>query len=411
MPPHFRSVQYNLLMAGLALSYLGDAVFGVGVIWLAYSATGSATVAGFVYACEWLPSVIMGPIAGTLVDSFDRRRVMVASDLARALILIGAASAGLHHSLSAFELYVIAFLLGTASTVYLPALRVLLRSGVDLGRLASANATIQALEQGAIVLGSGAAGFLIAHLSAPYGALWTFLFDGLSFVAMALLLIGLRLGAGAPRVDFRWSNVMTTMRNGVAYVRSTRALIVIALMLFAINFIVTPVNVILPAYSEQELWAGAQGFGLLLSLIAAGVMLVAPFVTRIIRRLDYRLTTTIGIVLMGVGFEVMGAAPSMAYAAVGILLVGASMPVTFAPTTTWIQRNVPFDLQGRTFATNTSIARAALPIAFAGAGLLVRTVDSRTVFYGTGFLLFAIAIAWDLSFAAAERRHPRAPGA
>src|SRR3712207_4040189 len=131
-----KNVRFMQLWVGQGISFVGDAVSMVALVVLVVQITGSASAVGGALVARLLPT-LASPLAGVLADRLDRRVVLVSSDLARAVLVLG-----LIFVQSLVVLYVLVFLMGLARTIFNPTIRAAFPSVVGGGDLTRANALI-----------------------------------------------------------------------------------------------------------------------------------------------------------------------------------------------------------------------------------------------------------------------------
>src|SRR5215216_5054705 len=166
------------LWVGQGISFVGDAVSMVALVVLIVQITGSATAVGGALVARLLPT-LASPLAGVLADRLDRRVILVASDLARAVLILGMVFAR-----DLVVLYVLAFLMGLARTFFNPTIRAAFPSVVGGGDLTRANALISGTFSTSIMVGPALGGLLVASI----GVDAAFLLDAATYVISAAFL-------------------------------------------------------------------------------------------------------------------------------------------------------------------------------------------------------------------------------
>src|SRR5215212_7596843 len=224
--PLLRNVRFLRLWIGQGTSFVGDAVSMVALVVLVVQITGSASAVGGALVARLLPT-IASPLAGVLADRIDRRAVLVASDLARALLVLG-----LVFARDLATIYVLVFLMGLARTVFNPTVRAAFPSvGVDAA----------------------------------------FLADAVTYLISAFLLSTVPLLR--PRRESEEEGFVRALRSGFGYLIGTP--IPLAIVLGAFLTILT-INATVPAevfLAKETFGAGDAGYGLLVSLWGGGMVL------------------------------------------------------------------------------------------------------------------------------------------
>src|ERR687898_3090228 len=173
-----RNARFLRLWIGQGASFVGDAVSMIALVVLVVQITGSASAVGGALVARLLPT-ILSPLAGVLADRLDRRIVLVASDLARAVLVLG-----LVFARDLATIYVLVFLMGLARTVFNPTVRAAFPSVVGGGDLTRANALIGGTFSISIMLGPALGGLLVASI----GVEAAFLADAATYLVSAILL-------------------------------------------------------------------------------------------------------------------------------------------------------------------------------------------------------------------------------
>jgi MFS family permease len=166
------------LWIGQGISFVGDAVSTVALVVLIVQITGSATAVGGALVARLLPTAA-SPLAGVLADRLDRRVILVVSDLARAVLILGVVFAR-----DLAVLYVLVFLMGLARTFFNPTVRAAFPSVVGGGDLTRANALISGTFSVSETVGPALGGILVATV----GVNAAFLLDCATFLISASLL-------------------------------------------------------------------------------------------------------------------------------------------------------------------------------------------------------------------------------
>src|SRR3984957_8316591 len=153
--PAFRS-----LLAGLAVSQVGDWMYNLALVTLVYQRTGSALWAGAATAARIIPMVVLGPVGGVIADRFGRRGVMIACDLARLVLMLGLALVAAAH-LPLLLAPVIAALATAAGAPYLPCVSAVTPKLVRGADLPGANAARSAVAAAGLIAGPALRGVLL----------------------------------------------------------------------------------------------------------------------------------------------------------------------------------------------------------------------------------------------------------
>jgi MFS family permease len=308
---------FRRLLASLAVSSLGDWLYNVALLAFVFERTGSATWLAVTTAVRVLPIVVLGPIGGVIADRYDRRRLIIASDLVRAALMVGLAA------VVALELpVVLAPLLAGAATlvssVHPPAVAASTPRLVDAEHLQRANAARAAIGQAAIVVGP-ALGAGVLAVSSPAVAI---LANAATFLASAVLVATITAGpAFRPSGDAGASGLVSELRDGVDALRGAPA----AVRVIAADAICSTVYGILTVtlvLVAGRLGAGPGGYGLLLGAFGIGGVAGAAVAGRIGGG-HWRRTLAVALALVAVPVAALGVVGSL-WIAIALAVVGGT---------------------------------------------------------------------------------------
>jgi predicted MFS family arabinose efflux permease len=333
---------FRRLWAASAVSSLGDgAMLAAGPLFVASKTSDPLLVAGAMFA-QQLPWLLFSIVAGAYVDRLDRRRLIVAVNVVRAVAVGGLAVGVVLDAAALPVIYAALFLLGTGDSVARNVETAIVPSLVPDDQLAAANARIF----GASTIGAQLAGPpLGAYLFAVAAAL-PFGLDAASFVAAAVLAAGIR---GMPNVagDHEATSLRHEVAEGLRWLWAHRALRLLALCICAMNVTFSGAMAVYVIYAKERLGLGAIGYGALLTVSAVGGLLGTGFVARLERRFGASLLLRVGL-LLEAATHVGLALTRNAWVAGAIMAVfGVHALVWSVVTLSLRQRAVPGAMLGR----------------------------------------------------------------
>ena len=359
----------NLYIAGVA-SAAGASIAIVSISWIVYESTGSAIDITYVGLAGVVPAIALGLVAGALADRYNRRRVMVLSDVSRAVLMGGLA---LFLYLVGFDLLVVlgvVLIVNCFSALFLPASNALLPRLVRTSQLESANGLLQASTQGAQMLGAAAGGAAIALSGVVPGLA----FNALTYVISAtfVLQIAATFGhtggsAAAPRAA---RSLGTDIREGLAYMRSNLAIFEVTLGFLPGNLLWVMVTNFTVVYVAEYFHGSAGAYGVLVAAIGGGFAAGALVASR--ARLVRHAGTVMALTVASQGALVLGLALSHDYAisltCAALLGAGAGMiNVIYFAT---VQAIVPDRVLGRVLSVDLVGSLAGVPAGLILGGLL-----------------------------------------
>lgn len=382
-----------ILWGAVVQSAFGDAFLAIGLMWLVLEMTGSALAAGTLLAVGAAPKVF-GPFAGVVVDRKDKRALMIGSDVLRGALLLAVFALHWSGHLSPWMLFAVAFFEGGLTLVYGPSLKVLLPKLVPDDKLPAANSAFQAGQHSALIVGTAAAGLILSRTGAPLALL----VDGATFLVGAGLLLLVRF-PGVRKIPERmgWREILEDLKKGFGFLVGSREIVAMTLVIFTGNFLLGPINVVFPVFSREVLGQGVEGFGFLASAVAVGLLLGNVAVGVVGDRIAFRHSIFLGIAGMGVVFAALSFVGSLLPAILFSGLLGAAMPLVQIPVVTRLQRVVPETLQGKVFATISSVVALAVPIGSAVFGHAIETWSVPMLYRLSALLLVVTSVAWWLA--------------
>jgi len=361
--------------------------------WLVYSATHSALAISLLGIVQFLPTLGFGLVAGALIDRLDRRRLLVTCDVARSACFGALALFVLLYGVSLEILLSGVFVVATFSTVFRPATNAAIPRILPPRDLADGNGLLQGGSTIAQFVGSPVGGVLVLTVGAAVGLAFNALTFAISGVMIFLMIIP--AGSKPPRAtNAARPSLLSEVREGLRFVRSQQALLIITVTAMAANFFLTIWGAFIVIYAADQLHQGATGFSILVAANTAGfaVGAILPARLHMDRAPGLWLLPTWGIV----GFFLLGLAWTGSLAIAVSLTVCAGALLSMG-NTTWlsgVQRTVPDEFLGRYFATDEAGSYAMIPagIALGGAIVFEFGIAWAYILAGVGALLVNIPL-------------------
>jgi CRP-like cAMP-binding protein/predicted MFS family arabinose efflux permease len=368
----FASRDFRYLAASLTVSQIGDWLYGVALVVYVFDQTGSPAWVGASAILRLAPYVLFGAVGGAIADRYDRRAVMIATDLGRAACMAGLAAVVLAEA-PVWLALLLASASATAGTPARPAQGAITPSLVPERDLAAANAVVSILEHTALVLGPALGGLLLL-LGSPAVA---FAVNGVSFLASAALVLPIRARAAAePNEEEQPPSLGRRLADGfTALARSGDAALLVGLLVAA-SFVYGMEVVLLVLVAEELLGTGSEGVSILMAAVGAGGLAAAGLTSRLAGA--RRPGRTLLLVLLAFSLPLISLAvirrPALAYAVMAV--EGAGNIVFDVLAITMLQRVVRHELLGRVFGVLDSLAVAGIlagsllvPVVVAAAGV------------------------------------------
>ena len=380
--PNFRK-----LWTASAISNLGDGVRWTALPLLAASITRDpAEVAGIELAAS-LPWLLFALVSGAVVDRVDKRWAMVTSNAIRALLMISLAAATALGGGELWVLYFIAFLLGSAETIFDNAAQAILPAVVNRDLLERANSRLFAAEMiNNQFLGGPLGGFLFAIAAAV-----PFLVDGASFAVAALLIAAMAGSFRSERADETPTTIRADIVEGLKWLRGHRLIRTLAIMLGFWNAISTAGFSVFVLYALQILDLDEVGFGLLLTAMAVGSLIGTAAVSRF--KAVGTGTTLIAMVMLGAGsFLVISVTSTVWVVGAMLAIEGFVIIVWNVITVSLRQAIIPDRLLGRVNSVYRLLGWGSMPVGAAVGGFVARYFGLRAPFLLGGVILAVMGL-------------------
>jgi MFS family permease len=375
-----RNRGFALLFWATAGSSVGTYLAALALAVDVYDRTGSGRWLAALLVADFLPMVVIGLTLGPLVDRLSRRRLMIVSDLVRAATFVA-----LPFVDDPVLIIALAGVNGIATGFFRPAVWAGLPNLVPEDDREQATSLLSTVEHVAWTVGPLAAGILLAT-SGPELPYWI---NAVTFLVSASLVA--RIPAQALRSDEpiskgHWSDV----RAGLGLVLRSRHLMTVLFVWNTAAFASACVNVAEVVLAKDDLGAGNIGLGFLVSATGVGLVIGSFFAASALRRLGMTRVYSGALVLMGVGFGLAAASPTIALTAVlaGIATIGNGAAIVCNQVL--VQRGAPDAMRGRALALLMSLYYAVLGLAMAASGLLVDIAGARAA-WGTAGCVYLVA--------------------
>ena len=335
----------------------------VALVWYIYQRTKSPTELGFFLLTYSGPVIIGGILAGILLDRFDRRKVMIADNLFRGLVVGLVPIMASFGYLALWELYVVSGIYGFLKMIPLAGTPSIIPDMVDEEGLSAANSLETIGYTVAGVLGPVLAGILISHVG-PTGVM---AFDAISYGVFAVSLLMIRIPSPA---DYSKAGKQKAgVGQAVMLLRSNVVLLSTTIMFFVFNFGFGFFSVWLPVFVSRLPGGGAATYGVILGVLAIGELVGSILSGVVLMKIPTGARICIAQFLSGISLLLVFLGTSTAVLGTAVFAMG----VISAPLTVWAQtlrmKIIPGELRGRTFALLRTLMQSSGPLANGIAGL------------------------------------------
>jgi MFS family permease len=388
-----RNRSFSFLWAGQLVSQSGDAVFDIALLWLVLVTTGSTALVGLTQAAVLIPAVLASPIAGVYADRFNRRNVMVASDLAQGVVLAAVSALYVASSLRFSVLILLVLMIYTCAQFYRAASNAIIPRMVSKENLGAANGLLSLTMSANQLVGYSLGGIVILAL----GPAVPITYDSLAFFVAAALMTFIARGYGRPKGDADGPAAETSFskefREGLGYMRRSRIFLQLIVFGLIVNFFGTAMLALLAPYAKLWVHGDASTYGFLAASLALGSIIGSVLVGRVNFRNYVGKLLFAGVVMVGALLVFAGVVTTVLLALVALFATGLVLAVVNVPLNALVQTQVPGEMLGRAGTVLSSLMAAAQPIGAVFAGVLAGLVSIGSVIAGSGVAVAATSVA------------------
>jgi MFS family permease len=384
-----RDGRFSTFWLASIVSLFGDRLHQIALGVMVFAITGSALQTGLVFLAATLPNLVLGPIAGTFVDRWDQRRLMIASDLVRAglvLLIPFVVEVGV------WLIYPVVFAVTTVSLFFRPAKAAVVPRIVSRSDLMPANGALLSGEALADIAGYPLAGVFVAFLGTNLAlAFWV---DSITYIVSAILLAGIIVPPVAREAGTRVRGAVATfiaeLGEGWRFLRTEAALFQNTLVSVLAQLSIGATLALMVVYAEQSLSGAAipypESYALIEAAIGVGNLVGGFAIGAIGARLRKGWLVITGFVVMGIATIILGLTADAWVAVLAGAVIGIFNLVYVIPSQTLFAERTPPGLMGRVVAIRTSLVMGALTGAMAVCSGLAEALDAGVVIAMTGVL-------------------------
>jgi MFS family permease len=386
----FQHRNYRLFFTGQSISLIGTWMTRITTSWLVYRLTGSPFLLGLVAFCGQVPTPLLTPFAGVLVDRWDRHRILVitqALSMAQSGALAVLTLGGL---ITVPQVLVLQALQGVINAFETPARQAFVVQMVDDRRdLPNAIALNSSMVNGSRIVGPSIAGILIAAV----GEGWCFAIDAISYVAVIFSLLAMRVPRTPPPA--RKTRMLQELRTGFRYVAGSPALRTPLVLLAIVTGTGIPYSALMPAMATEVLRGGPYAYGVLMAASGLGALLGGLYLASRHSVVGLGRIIAGATLVFGAALVVFALSRTMWLSLAALPLVGAGFMVQMAGTNTILQTIVEEDFRGRVMAYYTMAFFGAAPLGSLIAGIVAARVGAPvTILLGGASCLAAGLWFW-----------------
>ncbi len=352
-----KSRNYRLFFSGQSVSLIGTWITRIATSWLVYRLTGSELLLGVVGFCGQIPTLILAPFAGVLVDRWNRHTILLVTQTLSMLQSFALAVLALMNIITVNEVLLLQVGQGIINAFDTPARQAFVVEMVDdRADLPNAIALNSSMVNGSRIIGPSIGGVIIAAV----GEGWCFMLDGISYIAVIASLFLMKV-TRAEKARIRPS-MLGELRAGWSYVSKSRPIRTALILLALVSTMGMPYTVLMPAIAATTLHGGAHTLGFLMTAVGLGALCGALYLASRPTVLGLGRIIAAATLVFGGGLIAFALSHVLWLSLLILPIVGAGFMIQMAATNTIVQTIVEEGMRGRVMAFYTMAFLGTAPI-------------------------------------------------
>ncbi|WP_319592002.1 MFS transporter [uncultured Draconibacterium sp.] len=395
-----------LLWTGKLVSALGDRMYAIAIAWWILEVTNSPAMMGLYLLAATLPMVLMGIIAGAIIDKSNLKRVLIIADVVRGIGITLLGLLFLAGDLTLFSVFSTTVVISLASSFFNPAVTTIIPRIVSKNECGKANSLIQLVDGIAKVAGPFAGVAIVA--AAGYAG--AFLINGISFLLSAFFEGFIRYEN--KQIMWRKSSdsdpgmretLINDIQSGIQYMLSNARLLNLLFYIFVAHFFVGALSVMLPVMAKFVSDDNLNLLGILETVLGAGFVVGALLLSRkSAEKLSVdtlpKIFVLVGCSIVTIGIIAFFSSLPLVLFTLPVFVVGYCIVFASINWKTFMQVNTPPEKLGRVAAISGLVGDITLPIAFGLYGVLLDKLDFVVLTVASGCLLIVAIYIINLGF-------------
>ena len=379
-----RNRNFSLLWIGQLITEMGTSLTSLAASIYVYKVTGSALNVGLMMMASAAPSLLVGLIAGVFVDRYDRKRIMMAADIIRAVLIV---SIPFLMPYGIAWIYILVMLSATVGQFFNPAHASVLPEIASEDELNAANSLMAISSFGSLVIGFAAAGLI----TSSYSVEWAFYIDAATFLVSAFLIYLTRVPAVQVDENTNVNSIFQNLKSGIQVITTTDSLRSMFIAYIFIGIMFGFSNAIRLPFTIHALKSTEFVFGLIESITLIGFVAASLLIAKVGDRLregQWLAISFTGMAITGIFFSLN----SVVWLA---LLIATAEGFMNAPSVIAralvIQRNTPREARGRVFSAFFVTRDVMFMTGMAMAGL-ADLFDLRLLYFGSSMIILVVGV-------------------
>jgi Na+/melibiose symporter-like transporter len=387
--------EYLKLIAANVINRFGDSIDAIAIAWLMYEITGSASLMALILGLNYIPTILLQPITGAMVEHMSKKRVMIVFDIGRGLAVAAIAAFYVYGLLTPALLTAMMLLISTLEAFRSPAGSAVVPKLLDPKLYKVGSALNQTASRVSELVGLALAGGAVALLGSQ-GAL---LIDAGTFFLSALIIGFIRVREDIAKEILNLKTTVKSLLEGLSLIKSSRVIIVLLFIGALINFMFVPLNAYSVPFISDYLKGGPEVLSIINIVIVATLALgsmAAPKITRVSGKTQLiacGLIEGVALCLFAAGGYL--ASPVLRYSMVlfATALIGFTVGIVNVVYNAAFLRLIPLDYMARLSGISTAIIVCSLPLGSFLCSALAAILPVAVAIFASGILCVLVNLA------------------
>jgi len=381
----FRYPDFRLMWLGACTSSIGTWMQILAQSWLVYQLSNSSLYLGLDAFFGQIPIFLLSLFGGVFADRKSRRALLLISQVIQLSCALVLALLVGTHVVRVWHIWCLSFTVGIAQSFGGPAYSALVPTLVDREDLQNAIALNSIQFNLARVVGPALGGVALIKL----GAMWCFLLNGLSFLAVIASLLMIHTRFVPAKTE---QSVIKSMREGIDFLLKREGMASLVALAFFGTLLSYPLITFLPVMARDVFHGGPNVFTLFLCLSGAGSVTGALLVAASSRKAGQAKRSILVMMLLGVLMTGFGLSKSLPLSAALVCAAGAALMIVFALNSSLVQLYVGDEMRGRVMSVYNVAFRGGMPLGSLLSGLLIKQASAPVIMAGNGVLVVVLAL-------------------
>ncbi|MFW9991400.1 MAG: MFS transporter [Candidatus Odinarchaeota archaeon] len=369
---------YLFIWFGQSISLLGSAIVQFAIIWWLTIETGSALILSLATFAGFLPMVIISPFAGVLIDRWNRKVVLIGTDIFQALATLGLISLFFLDIVNILHVLILLAIRGTCQAFQMPASMSIITLMVPENKISRINA-LNSILNSLVYIASPGIGAILLDFSIMQNILWL---DVFTFIpaAVAIILVFIPVVKQVASNDARPS-FKTEFIEGIIYLKGS-SILPLVILGTVFNIFANPLFSLLPLFIMQVHSGGSTEFAFTEMMFYAGLLSGSMFLVLWKNFTPKVSSWVVSIFLLSISIILLALVPAGNFLLLGVIILFAGVLVSLVDVQilSLFQLTTPADLQGRVFSTAFMIIKSIYTVALIFIGVLAEMAGIPLLF-------------------------------